>query len=212
MVFAVTEATGLTSIAEIKERRYPLRVSIRGPRPNVTQVYVREVLKASGFSLDELVSWGGQVSYDPYLPFQPERHGKVKDGEIDAIFDEGVTRFIPMLDDLGMRLLNLGEPLLAAMDEIGLHRLAITQKQFPNLPGDVPALCFSGWPLYTREDASDDLIYGFCRALDARKANVAWQQEGPLPLADMCRDTVAGPLRIPLHRAAERYWREAGYL
>ena len=35
---------------------------------------------------------------------------------------------------------------------------------------------------------------------------------GPLPLADMCRDTPSTPLRIPLHRAAERYWRDSGYL
>jgi TRAP-type uncharacterized transport system substrate-binding protein len=28
----------------------------------------------------------------------------------------------------------------------------------------------------------------------------------------MCRDTPAGPLNIPLHPAAERFWRKLGYL
>jgi TRAP-type uncharacterized transport system substrate-binding protein len=28
----------------------------------------------------------------------------------------------------------------------------------------------------------------------------------------MCRDTPEGPLDVPLHPGAERYWREAGYL
>jgi TRAP-type uncharacterized transport system substrate-binding protein len=28
----------------------------------------------------------------------------------------------------------------------------------------------------------------------------------------MCRDTIEGPLTIPLHPAAERFWRERGYL
>jgi TRAP-type uncharacterized transport system substrate-binding protein len=28
----------------------------------------------------------------------------------------------------------------------------------------------------------------------------------------MCRDTQSGPLNIPLHSAAERFWRERGYL
>ena len=60
--------------------------------------------------------------------------------------------------------------------------------------------------------ADDDFIYGFCRALDTRKANVAWQKPEPLPLADMCRDTEEGPLRVPLHPAAERFWRERGYM
>ena len=34
----------------------------------------------------------------------------------------------------------------------------------------------------------------------------------PLPLEQMCRDTPDGPLVIPLHRAAEQFWREQGYL
>jgi len=28
----------------------------------------------------------------------------------------------------------------------------------------------------------------------------------------MCRDTADGPLVIPLHPAAEKFWRERGYL
>ncbi len=28
----------------------------------------------------------------------------------------------------------------------------------------------------------------------------------------MCKDTVEGPMGIPLHPAAERFWREQGYL
>ena len=28
----------------------------------------------------------------------------------------------------------------------------------------------------------------------------------------LCKDTLDGPLDVPLHPGAERYWREAGYL
>lgn len=212
IVFAVTEASGLTSLAQIKQRKYPLRVSIRGPRRNVVHMYIDEVLKAYGFSLQDIVAWGGSVVNTPYMPFAPERNGQVKTGEVEAIFDEGVGRFIPMVGDLGMRLLPLEEPILQQMDAIRLHRATIPRSMFPNLPADVPTLDFSGWPVYTRADAPDDLIYGFCRALDARRASIPWELPGPLPLGDMCRDTEAGPLRVPLHAAAQRYWREAGYL
>ena len=68
------------------------------------------------------------------------------------------------------------------------------------------------WPLITREDAPDDLIMAFCRALEARKDRIPWRGEGLLPLERMCRDTPETPLDIPLHPAAERFWRDCGYL
>ena len=36
--------------------------------------------------------------------------------------------------------------------------------------------------------------------------------DAPLPLAQMVRDTPEGHLEVPLHPAAERFWRECGYL
>ncbi len=35
---------------------------------------------------------------------------------------------------------------------------------------------------------------------------------GPLALDRMCRNTPETPLDIPLHPAAERFWRDRGYL
>jgi len=212
MAFAVSKSCGLRSLADIKAKRFPLRVSVRADRTNVTHLYIHEVLKAYGFSLDDVVSWGGSVSYDPGVPFMPERAGRARAGEVDAIFDEGVTRFIPMLDELNMELLPVDEDVLAKMDALGLHRATLPRALFPNLPVDVPTLDFSGWPVYTSVHASDDFIYEFCRALDVRRAHIIWQQPGPLPIGDMCRDTPSAPLRIPLHPAAERYWTDAGYL
>ena len=79
-------------------------------------------------------------------------------------------------------------------------------------PGDVVSLDFSGWAVFTRADAPDDFITAFCRALEARKDRIPWQGEGPLPLERMCRNTADAPLVIPLHPAAERFWRDCGYL
>lgn len=209
-IFAVSTSTGLTSLAQVKERRYPLRISLR--RPAAIKLYVDAVLSAYGFSLEDVVAWGGSVTYDNAMPFLPERYEKVTRGEIEAVFDEGVARFIPMLDGLGMRVLPLEEPILQQMDAIHLHRHTLPRNLFPMLPADVPTLDFSGWPVYTRADAPDDLIYGFCRSLDARKEAIPWEAPGPLPVGDMCKDTASTPLKIPLHPAAKRYWKEAGYL
>jgi TRAP-type uncharacterized transport system substrate-binding protein len=209
-VFAVAEKTGITSLAQVKEQRYPLRVSIRPPA--ALKIYVDATLAAYGFSLEDIVSWGGSVSYDRAMPFLPERYERVKRDEIDAIFDEGVARFIPMLAGLGMRILPIEEPILQKLDSIHLQRHVLPQSIFPMLPGDIPTLDFSGWPVYTRADAADEMVYQFARALDRRRQSIPWEAPGPLPTADMCKDTPSGPLKVPLHPAAERYWREVGYL
>jgi TRAP-type uncharacterized transport system substrate-binding protein len=210
--FAVTEASGINSLADIKARHYPLRVSLRGQRDHTVHLYTDAVFNAYGFSRDDLLRWGGHISYDFYLPYREERLGKVKKGEVDAIFDEGVRQFIPKGVAMGMRFLPLDEPVLQEMERLGFRRSVMPRERFPDLPADVPALDYSGWPIYAHAEVPEDFVYTFCQSLDARKATIAWQEQRPLPLDQMCRDTPDGPLDVPLHRGAERYWREAGYL
>ena len=98
------------------------------------------------------------------------------------------------------------------LETLGLHRGLIQRTNFPKLASDVPTLDFSGWPIYTRADTPDGIVTDFCRALEASKDRIPWAQDAPLPLAQMVRDTPEGRLEVPLHPAAERFWRERGYL
>ena len=59
LAFAVTERTGLKALHDICERRYPLRVSMRGQRDHTLHPIVNEVFTAAGFSLEDVVAWGG---------------------------------------------------------------------------------------------------------------------------------------------------------
>ena len=70
--FAVSEKTGLKSFTDLLERRYPLRVSLRGQKRHSVHLVVKEVLAQVGFTLDDLVSWGGQIRYDEGMPDGPE--------------------------------------------------------------------------------------------------------------------------------------------
>ena len=53
-VLGVAGRTGLTSLEDIREKRYPLRVSLRADRNHSIHLVVDEVLKAAGFSLDRV--------------------------------------------------------------------------------------------------------------------------------------------------------------
>jgi TRAP-type uncharacterized transport system substrate-binding protein len=211
LAFAVTERTGLESLRDIRDRRFPLRISIRGQMDHSLHLVVREVLSAAGFSLDDVVSWGGQVRYDPGLPNSPIRLGAVQRGEADMIIDEAVRSWLDPAIESDMWILPFDEPLLKQLEELGFRRAVISKVRY-KLKEDVPTLDFSGFPVYTHVNVPDNIVTSICSALEARKEKIPWQEEGPLPLDRMCRDTPEGPLNIPLHPAAERFWRDRGYL
>ena len=212
LAFAVTVRTGLKSFRDIREQRYPLRVSLRGQRDHALHPVLNEVLVTAGFSLEDIRSWGGLVRYDDGLPQTGNRLGAVARGEVDMVIDEAVRGWVNAATGAGMRVLPLEEPMLARLEGLGLRRALIPRTRYPNLQQDVPTLDFSGFAVYTHADAPDEVISSVCAALEARKERIGWQEPGPLPLDRMCRDTPDGPLVISLHRAAEQFWRERGYL
>jgi len=206
---AVGAHTGISSLEELRERRYPLRIALRGGRPDhCLHMVLDHVLQAAGLSFADIKSWGGGVHYDPY----PPNVAGVERGERDAVFDEALDVWMPDAITLGMRFLPMDESVLTKLETLGYRRSAIPVSLHPGLPADVPSLDFSGWPLYTHAETSDTVVTGFCRALEACRDRIPWQGEGPLPLEQMCRDTPEAPLPIPLHPAAERFWRERGYI
>lgn len=212
MVFGVANDTGLRSFSDIRERRFPLKLSLRGQPDHSLHLILDHLLEAAGFGLKDIVSWGGEIRYDAGMPYGNNRIGAVYRGEIQAIFDEGASAWGNMALDLGMRFLSLEENILRQLEEIGLRRGRIERKKFPKLETDVWSLDFSGWPIYTHQDTPDEFVTDFCAALEASKERIPWAQEGPLPLSQMVRDTPEGHLEVPLHNAAERYWRSRGYL
>lgn len=212
LAFAVTEKTGVKSLYEIRERRLPLRVSMRGQRDHALHPVIDQVLAAAGFSLADIVSWGGEVRYDAGLPMNDNRFGAMQRGEVDMIVDEAVRGWANAALDAGMRILPLDEVTLSRLEALGLRRTVMPVSRYPKLGEDLPTLDFSGFAVYTHADVPDDVVTAICAALEARKECIGWQEPGPLPLDLMCRDTPAGPLVIPLHPAAEKFWRGRGYL
>jgi TRAP-type uncharacterized transport system substrate-binding protein len=185
---------------------------LRGQRDHSVHAVTRQILATAGFGVEDLAAWGGQVRYDRGLPDAPRRLGAVERGEVDAIFDEAVGVWVERAAELGMRLLPLDDTALRHLEGLGFRRDVIASAEYPALPADVPALDFSGFAVFTRADAPDALITAFCAALETGKARIPWEGEGPLALDRMCRDTPEGPLGVPLHPAAERFWQERGYL
>jgi len=209
---AVARSTGITSIADIRDKRYPLRVSLRGQRDHSVHLVTDQVFAAYGFSLSDITEWGGELRYTPGLPTAPGRLSAVESGELNAVIDEAFPNYAPRALELGMRFLPIDEPQLQQLEAIGLRRQTATRDEFPGLDESVVTVDFSGWPVFCLESAPDDMVTAFCAALEARKERIPWYGEGPMDLKVMCSDTKVAPVAIPLHPAAERFWRQQGYL
>lgn len=214
--FAVAGRLGFTSLADIAAARYPLRVSVRGSLDACTSLMVDVVLRAHGLSLDEIRAWGGEISYDQPMPNHESRIGRLSRGEIDAIFDEGVVLWADQIAAAGAGFLPLSPDHLDLLQAQGFRRALIEKARYPSLPADVPAVDFSGWPIYCRTDTPDALVEQFCQALVARRDEIPWDIGGvrqpPLPLARMVTESPATPQDVPMHPRAAAIWRQHGYL
>jgi hypothetical protein len=105
---------------------------------------------------------------------------------------------------------------LEVLQAQGFRRALIEKSRYPSLPADVPAVDYSGWPLYCRTDTPDALIEQFCQAMVSRREDIVWDIGGvrqpPLPLDRMVKDSPVTPLDVPMHPRAAAVWRQHGYL
>ncbi len=212
-VFAVRPESGLERFEDIATMRCPLRISMRGMEDHTLHAIFDDVAACAGFSRDDIRAWGGEVRKEGSMPYPDTAKFKALiDGKIDAIFDEAASSWANEALAAGIRILPLSEATVAKLEAMGYRRAVMPKAEFSKLPADVLTLDFSGWTVFVHEAATDALVTEICAALDARKAQIPWEEPGPLPVERMCREARDTPQVIPLHPAAARFWRERGYL
>ena len=213
-VFAVKKSTGLTCVEDIASHRFPLRMSLRGQADHCLHLMLDDICAAAGFSLADVVAWGGEIRRESLSPPWPGdmKFQALAGGELDAIFDEGIGRWLDAAVGADMAFLPLSEPTVKKLEAQGYRRGVISRSRHPRLPRDILTVDFSGWPIFVHAELPDALAWSICAALEEKKHLIPWESEGPLPIERMCRDSPSTPLDVPLHPAAERYWRQAGYL
>jgi TRAP-type uncharacterized transport system substrate-binding protein len=218
IVFAVAQETGLESLEQLVEERYPLRlVTGRRSAPgndDVLTFAVEEVLRAYGTSYADIESWGGTVIYGG-----PTHIGgsALLQGEADALFHEARTQPIwrEIADARPMRFLSVREDVRNAMRErYGFGEFTIEPGDYRGVEAPVPTVDFSGWLLFCRDDLPYDQAYAIAQACaeigergDELPADVRRSLRMPIEVDYLFRETA-----IPLHPGAEAFAREHGHL
>ena len=217
IVFAIDAATGITSLEQLVEERYPLKL-VTGRRSSdgvddVLTFAVEEVLRRYGISYATIEEWGGTVHYGG--PTHIGGH-LVLDGTAEAIFQEaqtsGIWKRIFASRDFNVLAVSedAREHMLAGY---GFAKAEIPAGHYPCVAEIVPTVDFSGWLVFCREDLSDEWAYALARACDETRPLV---DEGdpevrrslrlPIDPVYLFNETV-----VPLHPGAAAYAREKGY-
>jgi len=216
MMWAVPADSTIQSIKDMKN--HPLRLVI----PNKdfpVRFAVERVLEAYGTSLDELRKSGWQIIEESHCLKIPTL---VLEGKADALVHEG--RKTPAWMELGrtrpMRYLPIDEAILRDLENrYGYKRAVLPKGMFLGIERDVPCVDFSDWLLFTREDIPEEFVYLMTKLLIEKKEFLfefhfrgipveACNLTCPIDPAKVCKNVS----EIPLHRGAQRYFKEHGYM
>ncbi|MGH7854877.1 MAG: TAXI family TRAP transporter solute-binding subunit, partial [Candidatus Binatia bacterium] len=208
MGFAVHESTGITSLADIKRQRIPLRVST-GYVPksdfagSSTMFTVSAVLRAAGFSFADIRKWGGKI-HSVSRPSDPGRRAAIENGAINAIFDEGIKSWGQAALDHGFRYLPIDGTVLKRMVTLGYRPTGMSRCGFRGMGQEVQTVDFSGWPMIVRADMPDEVAYALCEAIEKRQECIPTDNFKPLDIAQLCANDGETPYDVPLHSRGRR--------
>lgn len=212
IAFVVSRELGIRSVREVVENKIPLRVSTRASGiDNSTAYAITTIMSLYGLTFTKIKRWGGKVDECAH-PSSPKRIESIKAGRVDAIFDEGLsTKWLEAALDNGYEVLHLDEDVIRGMEDLGFKRAVIPKRRFPGLEEDIRTVDFSGWPVITHKWLSKDMAYSLCEAIYRRRRDIPVDAHR-LNIREVCRDTDAGPLGIPLHAGAKQFYKDRGFL
>ena len=214
IAFVVSKDLGLKSLGDIATRKIPLKLSTRAAGVNNTTYYtLSKILSFYGLSFAKIKRWGGELQ-ECVRPSAPERIRGIRQRTLCAIFDEGINRKDGWLTESlrnGYDILPLEPEVVTKMERLGYMRALIPKARYPRLKQDIVTIDFSGWPLFTHRWLPDGIAYSICESIEARRDTIACDQ-GPVDLKMLCKSTDGGPLQIPLHPGAVKFYKDKNYL
>jgi hypothetical protein len=210
LVIAVSAELGVRSLDELIEKRPALTVSVADN--DCVNFAIRALLKAHGLKLEHFLAWGGTV--DPVArPSNPRRREGIISGKLQLVIDEGLDSWGQLALEHGMTFLPLSQKALTRLERYGFRRARLAGGRLQgNVDGATEVIDYSGWPIVTHTGFPDELAYQFAAVLDRIREEIPYDCDRIPPTSSLCRNTEEGPLDIPLHPGAERYYREKGHL
>ena len=200
LVAAKTE-TGITDLAQIREKRWPVRVLTAGVGGNAAAILAyfglsRETIEAAGGRMgntaedrenfDVAIGGGGVMTTAPEWRVWTEISQKFN------------LNFIELPGELLTKLAQEGE-MERGIIPVGLYR---------GVMRPTPTVVRTGTAIYGRVDMPDDFAHLVAKAMDEQQELLQWKHLN----FSYNVHTVWKAYEVPLHPGAERYYKERGYM
>ena len=207
LLAAVKADSPITSLAQIAERRMPVKI-LGGETP-----IAQPVLDHYGLTTEAVSSWGGSF-------VNPIIAGAVGGNtEFDLILNELASPannpesaiWSQVSQKYQLRFLDFSEELLTKLAQdknLGVTRAVAQWGLVRGVDRPIATVARSGHAVFARDDMPEQAAYDAAKAIAEHRSALKWY----IRPYSYDTQTVWKNLDVPLHKGAERYYREQGYL
>ncbi|HCJ58950.1 hypothetical protein SDC9_114020 [bioreactor metagenome] len=205
----VSKSFGVTDLAEVKEKKLPIRVSTV-PVGGMGEVVTRLVFEYYGFTYDDIISWGGKVEHNDFATIVD----MFKDGQTD-FFLQNITQGHASVTELSVStdiiFLEFPEDMINSfVEKYGFSKEVLPANSYKGQTKDIVSMGLTT-NIFTNTDMPDAVAYAITKAI---VENPDTLHKGHVALERFTREGACDPigLGLPLHPGAEAYYREVGLL
>lgn len=206
--FVVTKKSGITSIAQIRDSKMPIRLAY-GAVGGSGEVFCGWVIESYGFNYKDIKSWGGKLysnNFDDIV-------NMTKDGQLDAIIWVGPGEswfFTEIAQNVDLVWLPVDEKIMDNVSKkYGLGKGIIPGSLFKGTVGrDIPTVTECN-ELIVRADLDEGTVYKLTKAFIENLESI---RKGCATWADCTPEMAATNTGAPMHSGAVRYYKEVGLL
>lgn len=203
------EEHGITSFADIVEKKAPVRVAINR-RGNMDSEISRVLMEEMGATIEDIESWGGSVTYSA----SKEIVSLMLDRRIDlanygSAFNHPSVREI--ISGVETILLDIPDDVAKKVaDRFAGDPCEFKPGEYANSPDGATSICI-GTVIVVNPSMDDETAYNLAKAMVEQIEEFKEKSHRAIK-ASATPETIATPANYPFHPGAEKYFREKGLL
>ena len=218
LTFAIDPALGITTFAELRAAKPPLRISVcTAEDGNLIGYATAQLLEACGLSHAELAAWGGELiafdKPDQCLAFAQN------DRTVGAVVQEAIMTpwWRELIAARDFRILSIEQSAVDRLKaSLGWQPAVLEAGYFIGLEQPATCMDFSDFLVFTHADLPDDVAHLAAWVLtETRELFERQYRHMPAdrsPLTYPLDPAKMGTTPIPLHPGAREHYRAAGYI